>query len=393
MDFKLPEEIRLIRRTIRRFVENVVDPISAQIEEEDAIPEEVVEEMRKIGLFGMSIPEEYGGMGLSTLGECVVYEEISRTNAAVRLRFSTNNGIGSLGILYDGTEEQKARWLPPIASGQITAAFALTEPEAGSDAAAIRTVAVRKGKDFVLTGRKMFITNGGIADLVTVMAVTDPEKRARGGITAFLVEKETQGFSVGRLEKKMGLRGVTTAELVFDGCPTSVNQIIGGEGMLGQGFKTAMKVLDKGRLTLAASAVGTARKALELSLGHAKRRVQFGRPIGEFQLIQGMLADMAVGIFAGQTMVYRTAWQKDEGLPIRKEAAMCKLFCSEVLAKVVDMALQIHGGMGYMKDCPIERIYRDARVTRIYEGTSEIQKLVIARELLKAQETNLFCEM
>ncbi|MBU1277040.1 MAG: acyl-CoA dehydrogenase family protein [Proteobacteria bacterium] len=383
MDFDLPEDIRLMQATINKFVNQTLEPLSAQIEEDDAIPEDVVQSMREMGLFGMSVPEEYGGLGLPTLGECLVYEEISRVNSSVRMRFSTNNGIGSLGILYDGTPEQRERFLPSIASGEKTIAFALTEPDAGSDASAIRTSAVRDGDQFVLNGRKMFITNGAIADLITVLAVTDPDKGARGGITAFVVAKPTPGLEVGKLEKKMGLRGSGTAELIFEDCRVPVDNVIGGEEMIGRGFQTAMKVLDKGRLTLAASSVGMARKALELAVLYAKQRVQFGRPIGEFQLIQGMLAQMATEIYAGQTMVYRTAWQKDQGRPVRKEAAMSKLYCTEMLGRVCDSALQIHGGMGYMKEYAIERIYRDARVTRIYEGTSEIQKLVIAKELLR----------
>ncbi|MBU4563602.1 MAG: acyl-CoA dehydrogenase family protein [Proteobacteria bacterium] len=382
MDFNLPEDLRLMQAAIKKYVDQVLEPAAVQIEEEDAVPEDVVEGLREMGLFGMSIPEEYGGLGLDTLGECVVYEEISRANASVRTRFSTNNGIGSLGILYDGTPDQREQFLPPIACGEKTIAFALTEPDAGSDASAIRTSAVRDGDDFILNGRKMFITNGAIAELVTVLAVTDPQKKARGGITAFVIEKGTPGFSVGKLEKKMGLKGSGTAELIFEDCRVPVNSIIGGEAMIGKGFRTAMRVLDKGRLTLAAASVGMARRALELAVLYAKQRVQFGKPIGEFQLIQGMLAQMATEILAGQSMVYRVAWQKDQGNPVRKEAAMCKLFCSEMLGRVADTSLQVHGGMGYMKEYAIERIYRDARVTRIYEGTSEIQKLVIARELL-----------
>ncbi|MFH1058378.1 MAG: acyl-CoA dehydrogenase family protein [Pseudomonadota bacterium] len=383
MDFSLSEDLRIMQAAIRKLVDQVLAPLSERIEMEDEIPDEVVEHLREMGLFGMSIPEQYGGLGLSALGECLVYEEISRANASVRTRFSTNNGIGSLGILYDGTEEQRQRYLPDIASGAKTIAFALTEPDAGSDAAAIRTAARRQGDEFVLNGRKMFITNGDIAELVTVLAVTDPAKGARGGISAFIVEKGTPGFEVGKLEKKMGLRGSHTAELIFEDCRVPVANVIGGEAMIGRGFQTAMRVLDKGRLTLAASAVGMANQALELAVSYAKQRVQFGQPIGQFQLIQGLLAQMASEVFAGQQMVYRTAWEKDQGRDVRKQAAMTKLFCTEMLGRVVDRSLQVHGGMGYMKDFAIERIYRDARVTRIYEGTSEIQKLVIARELLK----------
>ena len=383
MDFSIPEELRIIQTTLRKFVDKTLLPISGQIEEQDAIPEEVVDQMREMGLFGMSIPEEYGGMGLNVTGECLAYEEISRANAAIRTRFSTNNGIGSLGILYDGTEEQKQRYLPDIASGAKTIAFALTEPDVGSDASGVKTKAIANGNGYVINGRKTFITNGAIADLITLIAVTDPEKGAKGGISAFLVEKGTPGFTVGAIESKMGLKGSSTAELIFEDCHVSADSIIGGEAMLGKGFLTAMRVLDKGRLTLAASCVGAAQHCLDLAVRYAKERVQFGKPIGQFQLIQGMLAQMATEIFAGRQMVYRTAWEKDQGKGVRKEAAMTKLFCTEMLGRVADLALQVHGGMGYMKEFEIERLYRDARVTRIYEGTSEMQKLVIARDLLK----------
>lgn len=383
MDFEIPEELRIMQSTVRRFVEQDILPISLKIEEEDDIPEPIVEKMRQMGLFGMSIPEEYGGLGLNTFGECLVYEEISRGNASIRTRFSTNNGIGSLGILYDGTEEQKKKYLPDIASGKKTVAFALTETDAGSDASAIKTSAVRDGNHYVVNGNKMFITNGAIADLVTVMAVTDFKKGARGGITAFLVEKGMPGFNVGKHEHKMGLRGSTTTELIFTDCKIPVENVIGGEAFIGQGFKTSMKVLDKGRLTLAASSVGMAQSALDFSVRYAKERIQFGKPIGQFQLIQDMLAKMAMEIYAGRQMVYRVAWEKDQGHPVTKECAMAKLFCTEMLGRVADRAIQIHGGMGYMKEFAVERIYRDARVVRIYEGTSEIQKTVIARELLK----------
>ncbi|MGC8719957.1 MAG: acyl-CoA dehydrogenase family protein [Thermodesulforhabdaceae bacterium] len=387
MDFTIPENYRMMAETVRRFVERELEPISKQVEEEDRIPEEVVQKMRELGLFGLSIPEEYGGLGLGTLGECIVYEELSKTNACFRTRIGTNNGIGSQGILIDGTEEQKRKYLPKIASGEWTACFALTEPEAGSDAANIKTKAELKGDHWVLNGRKCFITNGDIADVATVFAVTDPQKRAKGGITAFIVEKTFPGFYVGTIEKKMGLRGSHTAELVFEDCIVPRENVIGGDAMIGQGFKTAMKVLDKGRLTMGACAVGAAQKLLELSVKYAKQRVQFGRPIAEFQAIQFMLAEMATNIYAARQMVYHAAWLRDQrGTSVIKEASMVKLFCTEMVNRVADMALQIHGGLGYMKDYPIERFYRDVRLMRIYEGTSEIQKIVIARELLKEYE-------
>jgi acyl-CoA dehydrogenase len=384
MDFTIPENLRMMQETVRRFVERDLEAISRQVEDEDRIPEETVQKMRDLGLFGLAIPEEYGGLGLGVLGECLVYQELSKTNACFRSRIGTNNGIGSQGIVIDGTEEQKQKYLPKLASGEWTACFALTEPEAGSDAAAIRTRAELQGDHWVLNGKKHFITNGDIADVATVFAVTDPQKRARGGITAFIVERTFPGYSVGTIERKMGLRGSHTAELVFEDCIVPRENVIGGEAMVGQGFKTAMKVLDKGRLTMGASAVGTAEKLLELSIDYAKQRVQFGKPIAEFQAIQFMLADMATQIYAARNMLYHAAWLRDQrGTAVVREASMVKLFCTEMVNRVADMAVQIHGGMGYMKDYPIERFYRDVRLTRIYEGTSEIQRLVIARELLK----------
>jgi acyl-CoA dehydrogenase len=383
MDFTIPEELRLMRETVRRFIEQEVDPISNEIDENDEIPEHIVETMRGLGLFGLAFPEEYGGLGLGMLGECMVVEELSRGNQCLRTRIGTNNGVGGLSILYDGTEEQKKKYLADITSGRKTIAFGLTEPDAGSDASAIKTFAERRGDRFIVNGTKIFITNGAVSDLVTTIVLTDREKRARGGMTALLVEKGTKGFSVGKHEKKMGLRGSTTTELIFEDCEVPVENVIGGEIMIGQGFKTAMRVLDKSRLTMAAGCVGTAQKALELAVRYAKERVQFGKPIGHFQLVQDMLARMATNIYAGRAMAYQAAWEKDQGKSVVKEAAMAKLYCTEMLDRVVDMALQIHGGMGFMKEFPIERMYRDARICRIYEGSSEIQKIIIARELLK----------
>ena len=383
MDYEIPENLRIMQDTIHRFVNQDLEPISQKVEEEDQIPEDIVQQMRELGLFGLAIPEEYGGLGLGTFGECLVYEELSKTNAAFRSRIGTSNGIGSMGILFDGTEEQKQKYLPRIASGEWTSCFALSEPEAGSDAANIKTQADRDGDHFVLNGLKHFITNGDIADIATVIALTDKDKRTRGGITAFVVEKGTPGFSVGTIERKMGLRGSHTSELIFDNCRVSVAQVIGGEPLIGQGFKTAMSVLDKGRLTLGASALGAAQKLLELSIEYAKQRVQFGKPIAQFQSVGNMLADMATGIYAARQMLYHAAWLRDQGKKVIKEASMVKLFCTEMACRVVDNAVQIFGGMGYMKDFPVERFYRDLRLYTLYEGTSEIQRLVIARELTK----------
>ncbi|MFO7599689.1 MAG: acyl-CoA dehydrogenase family protein [Candidatus Desulfacyla sp.] len=386
MDHEIPEAIRLMLDTVRRFVKKDLEPISQKVEDEDRIPDNIVQTMRELGLFGLSIPEAYGGLGLGVLGECMVYEELSKVNACFRTRIGTNNGIGSQGIVIDGTQEQKETYLPRLASGQWIGAFALTEPEAGSDASNIQTTAEQQGETWLLNGRKHFITNGDIADVVTVFAATDKAKRAKGGITAFLVEKNYPGFFVGAIERKMGMRGSHTCELIFDACEVPARNVIGGSSMVGQGFKTAMKVLDKGRLTMGASALGSAQRLLELSLDYAKQRVQFNQPIAGFQAIQFMLADMATQIYAGRQMLYHAARLRDQrGTAVVKEASMVKLFCTEMANRVADMAVQIHGGMGYMKDFPVERYYRDLRLTRIYEGTSEIQRLVISRELLKGK--------
>jgi acyl-CoA dehydrogenase len=386
MDYEIPEGIRLMLDTVRRFVKQDLEPISQKVEDEDRIPDNIVQTMQDLGLFGLSIPEAYGGLGLGVLGECMVYEEMSKVNACFRTRIGTNNGIGSQGIVIDGTEEQKEAYLPRLASGEWIGVFALTEPEAGSDAANIQTTAERRGDTWVLNGRKHFITNGDIANVATVFAVTDKARRAKGGITAFLVEKTYPGFFVGAIERKMGMRGSHTCELIFDDCQVPAGNVIGGLSMVGHGFKTAMKVLDKGRLTMGASALGSAQRLLDLSLDYAKQRVQFSRPIAEFQAIQFMLADMATQVYAGRQMLYHAAWLRDQkGTAIVKEASMVKLFCTEMANRVADMAVQIHGGMGYMKDFPVERYFRDLRLTRIYEGTSEIQRLVISRELLKGK--------
>ncbi len=380
MDYELPENLRLMRDTARRFVKNELEPISQQVEEEEKIPENVVQKMREMGFFGLSIPEEYGGMGLGTLGECVMNEEFGKTNVCFRSRFGTNNGIGSQGILIDGTAEQKQKYLPRIASGEWTAAFALTEPNAGSDAANIQTKAEKKGDVYLLNGLKHFITNGDIADVVTVMAVTDKTKGPRG-VTAFIVEKTFPGYSVGKIDKKMGIHGNNTSEIVFEDCQVPAKNIIGLEE--GRGFVTAMKVLEKGRITIAAVCVGVAQYCLDASISYSKQRVQFGKPICVNQAVQWMLADMAISIYTARQIVYHAAWCRDQKQRVTQQAAMVKVYCTEMVNRVVDSALQIHGGMGYMKESPIERIYRDMRLFRIFEGTSEVQRMVISRELLK----------
>lgn len=383
MDSNIPEDIRIIQATIKKFVQKDLEPISRQVEEEGRIPEQIVQTMRDLGLFGLAIPEDYGGLGLSTLGEIIVYEELTKTNACFRSRIGTSNGIGSMGILMDGTEEQRRKYLPRIACGEWTAAFALSEPEAGSDAGNIQTSATLDGDHWVLNGRKHFITNGDCAQVFTTLAVTDRSKGSRGGITAFIVERDMPGLSMGAIEKKMGLRGSETCELLFDDCLVPRENVIGGDAMVGQGFKTAMRVLDKGRLTMGACALGASQKLLEMCVDYAKQRVQFGKPIGQFQMIQAMLADMATEIFAARQMLYHTARLRDQGGTVTREASMVKLFCTEMASRIADKAIQIHGGMGYMKDLPVEMFYRDVRLYRIFEGTSEIQRIIIAKDLLK----------
>ena len=383
MDFSISEDLQLMLDTVRRFVNRELEPISQQVEQQGRIPEPVVERMRELGLFGLALPEEYGGLGLGSLGECMVWEELSRVNAAFRTRVATNNGLGAQGLVLDGTDEQKQRYLPRLASGEWTACLALSEPEAGSDAANIKTRAVRRNDAWVLDGTKHFVTNGDIAEMITVIALTDPGLRASGGISAFVVERDTPGLSAGPPDRKMGLHGTNTCELVFDGCEVPASSVIGGEAMVGQGFKTAMRVLDKGRLSIAAAALGSAQRCLELSTEYARQRVQFGRPLAKFQAVQFMLADMATQIYAGRQMLHHAAWLRDQrGAAVTREASMAKLFCTEMANRVADMAVQVHGGMGYMQEMAVERFYRDLRLTRIYEGTSEIQRLIIARELL-----------
>lgn len=381
MDFTIPKELELVVQGVRDFVRQRLAPITEQVEEEDDIPADVVAEMAEMGLFGLPFPEKYGGAGLGELGYAMVLEELGAVNAAFGNLIGAHTGIGSMSIYLGGTEEQKMRYLPPLCAGEKIAAFALTEPQAGSDAAAIRTSAVRKGNHYVLNGSKIWITNGPIADVVIVYAVTDKNLGVKGGITGFIVEKGFPGFSVGKIDRKMGLRGSHTAELVFQDCEVPEENVL---GQVGLGFLTAMSALDAGRIGLAAGAVGGAQKMMEASIEWANSRVQFGKPIGEQQAIQWMLAEMATMIHAARLMTYEAAWKLDHGMKVWREAAMVKLFASEMACKVADMAVQIHGGMGYMKEMPIERMYRDSRILKIYEGTNEIQKLIIARELLKA---------
>lgn len=379
MDFRLPEEIQMLQSTVRDFVYNVVDPRAQEIEEKDEVPQEILQQCRELGLFGLSIPEEYGGLGLNMVGKVAIYEELGKTINGFTTIIGAHTGIGTVGIVEMGTEEQKNRYLPRMASGEWIGAFALTEPSAGSNAANLKTQAVRKGDRYILNGSKHYITNGNIAHVFTVMASTDPSKGARG-ITSFIVEKDFPGFRIGKVEKKMGLHGSHTVELIFEDCEVPAENVLGEEG---SGYINALKILANGRAGLAARNLGSCEKLLELSVDYAMQRVQFGKPIFEQQIIQHYLAEMAMQIEALRSFTYRVAWMIDQGEQVIKEAAMLKLMGSEVYNQVADKAVQIHGGLGYMADYPIERYYRDARITKIYEGTSEIQKNIIASQLKK----------
>jgi len=364
--------------TIRRFVSEKLVPIEAKVEEDDAIPADIIAEMRALGLFGLSIPEAYGGIGLTIEEEVNVAFELGRTSPAFRSVIGTNNGIGSQGIIADGTDEQKAYWLPKLAAGEAIGSFALTEPDTGSDAGSVRTTARRDGDCYILNGTKRFITNAPSADVFTVMARTGGP--GPSGITAFLVPGNSPGLELGKPDRKMGQRGTRTCDVYFRDCRVPAANVIGAKE--GQGFKTAMKVLDRGRLHISAICVGIAERLRDDAVGYAKDRVQFGKPIGEHQLIQAMLADSATEAYAARSMVLDAARRFDEGADVVREVASCKLFASEMVGRVADRAVQIHGGAGYMAEYSVERFYRDVRLFRIYEGTSEIQRLIIARRLL-----------
>jgi len=380
---QVSDEEQKMRTRVKQFVEEELNPISLQVETSGEIPPVIVEKMRKLGFFGLSIPKQYGGLGLSTLSEIMVYEELTQTNACFRSRIGTSNSIGSMGILFDGTEDQKHYYLPKIASGQWTAAFALTEPDAGSDASSIKAKAVLDGDHWVLDGTKLFITNGDCANVFTTIAVTDEDKRARGGFTAFIIENDFPGFSVELPDNKMGLKGSHTNELVFRNCVVPKENVIGGMAMVGQGFKTAMRVLDKGRLTMGACALGASQKLLDLSVEHVQQMIQSGKAKSDLQAVQFVLADMATDIYAGRQMLYHAARLRDTGNNVTHKASMVKLFCTEMAGRIADKAMDIFEDEGYLKESQIEMFLRDVRLYRIFEGTSEIQRMVISRNLLR----------
>jgi acyl-CoA dehydrogenase len=379
------ETLNILLDSVRRFVREQLVPREQEVADTDEIPPAIVAQMRELGLFGLCIPEQYGGLALTMEEEVMVAFEIARTSPAFRSLIGTNNGIGSQGILIDGTEEQKNAWLPRMAAGEVIGAFALTEPGSGSDAGSLTTAAVRDGDHYIINGAKRFITNAPEAGVFTVMARTDAGSKSAGGVSAFIVERDTPGLSLGRIDRKMGQRGAHTCDVIFENCRVPASAIIGGKE--GMGFKTAMKVLDKGRLHISAVCVGAAERMLDDALRYAMEREQFGQAIAGFQLIQAMLADSKAEIYAARSMVLDAARRRDNGEDISTEASCCKLFASEMCGRVADRSVQIHGGAGYVSDYAAERFYRDVRLFRIYEGTSQIQQLVIARNMVKAAQS------
>ena len=380
LNFELPEDLKLLKSSLRGFVEKELWPLTDQVEDSDEIPSSTITKMKDMGLFGLPFAEEYGGAGVGELGYCVALEELGRASAAFSNLLGAHCSIGAMAMHLDGSKELKDRYMPALCAGEKLACFALSEPGAGSDAANISTSARREGDAFLLNGVKHFITSGDVADFASVFAVTDPALGARGGITAFWVDLNGPGVTRGPKDRKMGLFGSHTCELIFQDAKVPADHVIGKVGM---GFLTAMKTLDMGRLSLGAGCVGSASYMLEKSIAYAKERVQFGKPIAKQQAVQFMLADMATEIYAGRNMVYHGAWKADRGERFSIEAAMVKRYCSDLCIHVVDRALQIHGGSGFMKETGIERVYRDSRILAIYEGTNEIQRMIIAEELLK----------
>ncbi|MGN6150287.1 MAG: acyl-CoA dehydrogenase family protein [Rhizomicrobium sp.] len=366
--------------TVRRFVTEECVPIEAKVSEDDKVPDSVIAQMRELGLFGLSIPAEYGGLGLTMEEEVLVCFELGQTSPAFRSVIGTNVGIGSQGIVMFGSEAQKNEWLPKLATGEMVASFALTEPGAGSDAASVKVSAVHDGKDYVVNGTKRFITNAARAGMFTLLARTDPSKKGAGGISAFIVPAKTHGITIGKSEKKMGQQGAHIHDVIFENARVPENLRLGKEG---EGFKVAMQVLDRGRLHISAVCVGVAERLIREAVSYAREREQFGQKIAEFQLIQGMLADCKTEAYAARCRVQETAKKRDRGEPVSMEAACCKYFASEMVGRVADKAVQIFGGAGYVADYGIERFYRDVRIFRLYEGTSQIQQIVIARNLLR----------
>lgn len=371
--------------SVDRFVRERLIPTERQVEEDNAVPDKIVQEMRDMGLFGLSTPQMYGGIGLDAAQEARLIETLCYASLSFRSLIGTNVGIGSQGIVMDGTDAQKEAWLPGIASGETVASFALTEPDTGSDAGGIRTAARRDGPDFVINGTKRYITNAVFAGVFTVFARTDPDSRDGSGVSAFLVPADTPGITVAAPDRKMGQRGTKTSDVIFDDVRVPESAIIGGPENLNKGFRTAMKVLDRGRIHIGAMAVGQGQRMLDIATDYALERKQFGKPIGEHQLVQGLIADCQADLHAARALVHSTADTFDREGKAVLEASCTKYFCTEMVGRIADRALQVHGGAGYMSEYDIERLYRDVRLLRIYEGTSQIQQIIIARRTLAAR--------
>jgi acyl-CoA dehydrogenase len=368
--------------TVRRYTRERLVPLEDQVAERDRVPPEIIQDFRDMGLFALTTPEQYGGLGLGSAEEIKIVTELAWTSAAFRSIVGLNLGLGSQGILMDGTDEQKDYWLPKIASGEVITSFCLTEPDSGSDSAGLRTSAIRDGDAYILNGTKRFITNGPFAGLFLVMARTAPERLPKNvHISAFLVPAGTPGVKLGKKDRKMGQAGAWSCDVYFEDARVPVSAIIGG--VEGQGFKTAMKSLDRGRINVASVCVGQARRILYEATRYASERKQFGEPIGNFQLIQAMLADSQADLYAAECMLLDVASRYDSGEHVSLEASCTKMFCSEMVGRIADRAVQIHGGAGYMRDSAVERFYRDVRVFRIYEGTTQIQQIIIGKELIK----------
>ncbi|MEK4886275.1 acyl-CoA dehydrogenase [Bacillus sp. FSL W8-0223] len=379
MNFQLSEEHEMIRKTVRDFAQKEVEPTASERDEEERFDRTLFEKMAELGLTGIPWPEEYGGIGSDYLAYCIAIEELSRVDASIGVTLSAHTSLAGWPIYKFGSEEQKQKYLKPMAEGRKIGAYGLTEPGSGSDASAMKTTARRDGDDYILNGSKIFITNGGEADIYVVFAMMEPEKKHRG-ISAFIVESGFEGFSVGKKEKKLGIRSSPTTEIIFEDCRVPKENLLGNEG---DGFKIAMMTLDGGRNGIAAQAVGIAQGALDAAIAYAKERHQFGKPIIANQGISFKLADMATGVEAARLLTYQAAWLESQGLPYGKASAMSKLFAGDTAMKVTIEAVQVFGGYGFTKDYPVERFMRDAKITQIYEGTQEIQKLVISRMLTK----------
>lgn len=379
MNLHFTEEQEMMRKMVRDFAEKELAPILEKMDVDDHYPLEVIRKAGELGIMGIPIPEEYGGAGMDFISYIIAIHELSRVSASFGVILSVHTSVGTNPILYFGTEEQKKKYVPKLAAGEWVGAFGLTEPSAGSDAASLKTRAVKEGDHYVLNGSKVFITNGEAADVFVVFARTDPNETSHRGLTAFIVDRDTPGFSIGKKERKMGLNGSGTVEIIFDNARVPTENLLGEEG---EGFKIAMANLDFGRIGIAAQALGIAEAALEHATAYAKSRVQFGKPIGQLQAVGFKLADMATEVEAARLLTYRAAQLCDMGRPCGQEASMAKLFASTAARRAAIEAVQVHGGYGYTKDYPVERLFRDAKVTEIYEGTSEIQRRVISKKLL-----------